>query len=191
MGCHFLLQGIFPTQGLNPGLPHCRQILYQLSQKGRIKRKQKNSGRISYRPQILCWLGGIKCSMKTVLWVWTTWHDWYCSVMVNHLNQWKASERNVVVKRNLDCFLHLFQPLNRWHRGIGVFRSPAHGDCPCWAAAAGHKDRPRSPSLCWPLSTVQHRPTCPPQTWSVLLLPTPKSSQPLKQPWEQAWCCWA
>ena len=26
-----LLQGIFPTQGLNPGLPHCRWILYQLS----------------------------------------------------------------------------------------------------------------------------------------------------------------
>ena len=29
-----LLQGIFPTQELNPGLPHCRQILYQLSHKG-------------------------------------------------------------------------------------------------------------------------------------------------------------
>ena len=27
-------RGIFPTQGLNPGLPHCRQILYQLSHKG-------------------------------------------------------------------------------------------------------------------------------------------------------------
>ena len=26
--CHFLLQGIFPTQGLNPGLLHCRWILY-------------------------------------------------------------------------------------------------------------------------------------------------------------------
>ena len=26
-----LLQGIFPTQGSNPGLPHCRQILYHLS----------------------------------------------------------------------------------------------------------------------------------------------------------------
>ena len=26
-----LLQGIFPTQGSNPGLPHCRRILYQLS----------------------------------------------------------------------------------------------------------------------------------------------------------------
>ena len=29
-----LLQGIFPTQGSKPGLPHCRQILYQLSPKG-------------------------------------------------------------------------------------------------------------------------------------------------------------
>ena len=30
----FLLQRIFPTQGSNPGLPHCRWILYQLSHKG-------------------------------------------------------------------------------------------------------------------------------------------------------------
>ena len=29
-----LLQGIFPTRGSNPGLPNCRQILYQLSHKG-------------------------------------------------------------------------------------------------------------------------------------------------------------
>ena len=29
-----LLQGIFPTQGSNPGLSHCRQILYQLSYQG-------------------------------------------------------------------------------------------------------------------------------------------------------------
>ena len=32
--CHFLLQGIFPTQGSNPGLPHCWRILYQLSHRG-------------------------------------------------------------------------------------------------------------------------------------------------------------
>ena len=31
MGCHFLLQGICPTQGLSPGLPQCRQTLYHLS----------------------------------------------------------------------------------------------------------------------------------------------------------------
>ena len=34
MGCHSLLQGIFPTQGLNLGLLHCRQILYCLSHLG-------------------------------------------------------------------------------------------------------------------------------------------------------------
>ena len=34
MGSLSLLQGIFPTQGLNPGVLHCRRILYQLSHKG-------------------------------------------------------------------------------------------------------------------------------------------------------------
>ena len=34
VGSLSLLQGIFPTQGSNPGLPHCRQIIYQLSHKG-------------------------------------------------------------------------------------------------------------------------------------------------------------
>ena len=34
MGCHALFQGIFPTQGSNSGLPHCRRILYPLSHEG-------------------------------------------------------------------------------------------------------------------------------------------------------------
>ena len=34
VGCLSLLQGIFPTQGSNSSLPHCRRILYQLSHKG-------------------------------------------------------------------------------------------------------------------------------------------------------------
>ena len=34
MGSLFLLKGIFPAQGWNPGLPHCKRILYQLSHKG-------------------------------------------------------------------------------------------------------------------------------------------------------------
>ena len=34
VGSLSLLQGIFPTQGSNPGLPHCGRILYQLSYKG-------------------------------------------------------------------------------------------------------------------------------------------------------------
>ena len=41
VGCHALLQGIFPTQGSNPGhpgLPYCRWILYILSHQGSPRR---------------------------------------------------------------------------------------------------------------------------------------------------------
>ena len=31
VGCHTLLHGIFPTEGSNPGLLHCKQILYHLN----------------------------------------------------------------------------------------------------------------------------------------------------------------
>ena len=34
VGSRSVSQGIFSTQGSNPGLPHCRQILYQLSNRG-------------------------------------------------------------------------------------------------------------------------------------------------------------
>ena len=34
VGCHALLHRIFPTQGSNLGLPHCRWILYHLSHQG-------------------------------------------------------------------------------------------------------------------------------------------------------------
>ena len=36
VGCHFLLQGIFPTQESNPGLLHCRQTLHCLSYQGSL-----------------------------------------------------------------------------------------------------------------------------------------------------------
>ena len=36
VGCHALLQGIFPTLESNPGVPHCRQILYCLSHQGSL-----------------------------------------------------------------------------------------------------------------------------------------------------------
>ena len=35
VGCCALFQGLFQTQGLNPGLPYCRWILYRLSHQGR------------------------------------------------------------------------------------------------------------------------------------------------------------
>ena len=43
VGSWSLLQGIFPTQGLNPGLPHCRQVLYQAT---------REAWRIYYSPHL-------------------------------------------------------------------------------------------------------------------------------------------
>ena len=48
VGCHFLLQRIFPTQGLNLGLPHCRQTLYRLSYQGNSSNRGKKNENSSY-----------------------------------------------------------------------------------------------------------------------------------------------
>ena len=47
-GCHFLLQRIFPTQGSNPGLPHCRQTLLPSEQPGKPSKENYNSKRCMY-----------------------------------------------------------------------------------------------------------------------------------------------
>ena len=49
-----LLQGIFPTQGLNPGLPHCRWIIYQLSHKGSPAKETINKIRQPTEWKIIC-----------------------------------------------------------------------------------------------------------------------------------------
>ena len=59
-----LLQGIFPTQGSNPGLRHCRRILYQLSHKGSPRILEwvdypfsRGSSRSRNRTQVSCIAG--------------------------------------------------------------------------------------------------------------------------------------
>ena len=49
VGSHSLLQGIFPTQWSNPGLPRCRWILYSLSHQG----SPVNSVNISQTPTVM------------------------------------------------------------------------------------------------------------------------------------------
>ena len=46
VGCHFLLQGIFPTQGSILGLPHCRQMPYPLSHQESPNLKDKTKIRV-------------------------------------------------------------------------------------------------------------------------------------------------
>ena len=56
------LQGIFPTQGLNPGIPHCRWILYQLSHKGSPQCREKMGTNFKDR----LWSGS-HCNQSTLL----------------------------------------------------------------------------------------------------------------------------
>ena len=57
VGCHALLQGVFPTQGLNSSLPHCRQIVYHLSYQG--------------SPRILEWVAYHFSRESSQPWSWT------------------------------------------------------------------------------------------------------------------------
>ena len=72
VGCHAFLRGIFLTQGLNSGLPHCRQILYHLSHQGSpriLKRAAYPFSRGSfwprYRTGVSCIAGGFFTSWPT------------------------------------------------------------------------------------------------------------------------------
>ena len=72
VGSHSLLQGIFPTQGSNPGLPHCRQSLYQLSHQGSPRKLEwvaypfaSGSSRPRHRTGVSCMAGGFFTSWAT------------------------------------------------------------------------------------------------------------------------------
>ena len=62
VGSHSLLQGVFPTQGLDPGLHHCRRILYQLSHHGSPSVTQAH---------IILWIS--VCKVKQLVY----WNKWY------------------------------------------------------------------------------------------------------------------
>ena len=78
VGSLSLLQGIFPTQESNPGLPHCGQILYQLSHKGSPRIREwvaypcsRGSSQPRNQTRVSCIAGGFfatELSGKPLLW---------------------------------------------------------------------------------------------------------------------------
>ena len=64
IGCHSLLQGIFPTQGSNPGLLHGRQILYRLSYQRSPKKAVKVKLLSHVRPLATPWTGAYQASLS-------------------------------------------------------------------------------------------------------------------------------
>ena len=133
VGCHFLLQGIFPTQGSNLGLPNRRQMLYHLSQQG------------SYLPLTMYQ----SCLRKPVVWRKDeTDQQWWESPSVSHrrqkcLNQGPhendASESRSVVStlcNPVDYTVHgiLQARILEWaaflfSRGSSQPRDPTQGSC--------------------------------------------------------------
>ena len=90
VGCHFLLQGIFLTRGSNPGLLHCRRILYQLRYQGStrilewvvISFSTASSPTPGFEPVSLAYpaLTGRFFTPSA------TWKPWVCSLCANLLN---------------------------------------------------------------------------------------------------------
>ena len=66
LGSLSFLQGIFPTQGSNPGLPHCRRILYQLSHRGSPRILEWGAYSFSRGPsQSKNWTGSPACTVMS------------------------------------------------------------------------------------------------------------------------------
>ena len=72
VGSRSLLQGIFPTQGSNPGLPHCRQILHQLSHQGSPRILEWVAYPFSSRSSWLRNRTGISCIVGRFFTSWAT-----------------------------------------------------------------------------------------------------------------------
>ena len=71
VGCHSLLQGIFPTQGSSSRLLHCRQILYLLSHQGGMwKKKTRLTGRVRAPTDRTGLTGVLSLPAGREVWMW-------------------------------------------------------------------------------------------------------------------------
>ena len=98
VGSSSLLQGIFPTQGSNPDLPHCRRILYQLSHQG--------------NPRILEWVAypfsrgssqprnrtGVSCITGRFFTNWSIRETQFCGRKFSMWRVWVGRDRKEVIE---------------------------------------------------------------------------------------------
>ena len=120
-----LLQGIFPTQGWNPGLPHGRQILYHLSHRGSpriLKRVAYPFSSGSYRPRNGT---GVFCIAGRFLTNWAISEEIRKSRKSSYLSSvhfWQRCERILMEKIRLFSLVERLDfPMwrGRWGRGWG------------------------------------------------------------------------
>ena len=92
VGCHVLLQRIFPTQGLNPGLPNCRQILYRLSRQGSPRILERVACPFSRGPSWPRTQPGVSCIAGGLFTSWATREVW-CVYVYTHTHTYIYIER--------------------------------------------------------------------------------------------------
>ena len=128
VGSLSLLQGIFPTQGLNPGLPHCRQILYQLSHKASPRIMQwvaypfsRGSSWPRNQTRVSCIAGGI----------FTNWVireiPWRCPNLLTWWRQKTTLWENVVCLRPNAIHVNVWQKLLQYCKVISLQRIKSNG----------------------------------------------------------------
>ena len=104
VGSHFFLQGIFPAQGLNPGLPHCRQILYQLSHQGNPRTLEWGDYPFSSRSSQLRNWTEVSCIAGRFFTSWATkcWQIWnQANFQINFL-AFPYKNKNILILSNID-----------------------------------------------------------------------------------------
>ena len=107
VGSLSLLQGIFPTQGSNPGIPHCRGILHQLNHKGSPRILEWVAYPISSgssRPRDWTGVSCISCGFLT------NWAVREIMVKVSFLHWHFFSSLNLLI--SLIYFFHPFTPFS-------------------------------------------------------------------------------
>ena len=123
-----LLQGIFPTQELNPGLPHCRQILYFLSHQG--------------RPRILEWVAYL-FSRGTF---WPRIQTRVSSIAGGFFTSWATREAlyylYLYILSTTPDYSHILKlcTKNNWEKRVRICRE--QGSCPDCGARTSHGSGP-------------------------------------------------
>ena len=117
----FLLQGIFPTQGLNSGLLHCRRILYQLSHKGSPRILQ--GGSLSFPQRIFLT------------------HEWNHGLLHCRQNftNWAIREAHGKPRQRIKKQKHHFANKGPYGQSYRVFSVVMHG-CESWTRKKARKN---------------------------------------------------
>ena len=132
VGCHFILQGIFLTQGSNRGLLHCRQILYQLSHQESPtlhKTKSKEMARRMFCLFIRCQYQLIikyllcECTDQQTLVMWKYSKCWITLLNCTDCPEWTVF---IVVAQSLSCIWLFETPWTVAHQASPPPRACSH-----------------------------------------------------------------